>query len=108
MAKEIEGRGVDIVKIVRVDTCFEDLLDTLRATIEMKKALKVPFIMMSHGQHSKIGRVVCPMLGSMLVFGVQPISPGAFPLQPPIRTLKAALENIDWSVTQSPEEQTWL
>jgi len=108
MAKEIEARGADIVKIVRIDTSYEDLLELLRTTIELKKALKVPFIMMSHGQHAKLARLVCPMLGSMLVFGVQPISPGAFPLQPPLRTLKAVLENVDWSVTLSPEEQTWL
>ncbi len=108
MAKEIEGRGADIVKIVRVDTSHEDMLDTLRATLELKKVLKIPFIMGSHGQHSKIGRVVCPMLGSMLAWCTQPISPGGYPLQPPIRVQKAAWENIDWSVTQPPEEQTWL
>ena len=108
MAREIESRGVDIVKIVRVDTSFEDMLDTLRATLEMKKALKIPFIMGSHGQHSKIGRVVAPLLGSMLAWCTQPISPEGYPLQPPIRMQKAAWENIDWSVTAPAEEQTWL
>ena len=50
-------------------------MDTMRATLEIKKVLKIPFIMMSHGEHSKIGRVVCPMLGSLLAFCIQPISP---------------------------------
>jgi 3-dehydroquinate dehydratase len=109
MAKELEARGADIAKVVSVDLSFEDLLDTLRSTIEIKKVLKIPFIMMSHGQHSKIGRVVCPMLGSMLAFCTQPVSPaGIFPLQPPIRVQKAAWDNVDWSVTKSPEEQRWL
>jgi len=108
MAKEIEDRGADIVKVVRVDTSFEDVLDTMRATLEIKKVLKVPFIMGSHGQHSKIGRVVCPMLGSMLAWCTQPISPGGYPLQPPIRVQKAAWENIDWSVSKLAEEQNWL
>jgi len=84
------------------------MLDTLRATLELKKALKIPFIMGSHGQHSKIGRVVAPLLGSMLAWTTQPISPEGFPLQPPIKMQKAAWENIDWSVAQPPEEQTWL
>jgi len=108
MAKEMESRGADIVKVVSVDHSFEDLLDTMRATLEIKKVLKIPFIMMSHGDHSKIGRVVCPMLGSLLAFCIQPISPQGFPLQPPIRAQKAAWENIDWSVTKPPEEQRWL
>jgi 3-dehydroquinate dehydratase len=108
MAKEIESRGADVVKLVRVDVNYEDFLELLRATVELKKVMKVPFIMMSHGQHAKPGRLICPMLGSMLVFGVQPIAPGAFPLQPPIKTLKAVLENVDWSVTLAPEEQNWL
>jgi len=109
MAKEMEARGADITKVVSADFNFEDLLDTMRSTIEIKKVLKIPFIMMSHGQHSKIGRVVCPMLGSMLAFCTQPVSPaGIFPLQPPIRVQKAAWENVEWSVTKPPEEQRWL
>jgi 3-dehydroquinate dehydratase len=108
MGREMEGRGADIVKIVRVDFSFEDLLETLRATLELKKTLKVPFIMGSHGQHSKIGRVVCPMLGSMLAWCTQPMSPGGYPLQPPIKAQKVIWENFDWAVTQSPEKQTWL
>ena len=109
MAKEMASRGADVVKVVSVDCSFEDLLDTMRSTIKIKKVLKVPFIMMSHGQHSKIGRVVCPMLGSMLAFCTQPGSPaGIFPLQPPIRVQKLAWENIDWSITKPPEEQRWL
>jgi len=108
MAKEIESRGADIAKVVSADFSFEDLLDTMRSTIEIKKILKIPFIMMSHGEHSKIGRVVCPMLGSMLAFCIQPVTPAGFPLQPPIRVQKLAWENIDWSVTRPPEEQRWL
>ncbi len=85
------------------------IVEAVRSTIEIKKVLKIPFIMMSHGQHSKIGRVVCPMLGSMLAFCTQPVSPaGIFPLQPPIRVQKAAWENVEWSVTKPPEEQRWL
>jgi 3-dehydroquinate dehydratase len=108
MAKEIESRGADMAKVVSADFNFEDLLDTMRSTLEIKKILKIPFIMMSHGEHSKIGRVVCPMLGSMLAFCIQPVNPAGFPLQPPIRVQKLAWENVDWSVTKPPEEQRWL
>jgi 3-dehydroquinate dehydratase len=108
-AKEMEARGADIAKVVSADFSFEDLLNTFRATIEIKKVLKIPFIMMSHGLHSKIGRVVCPMLGSMLAFCTQPISPaGIFPLQPPIKVQRAAWDNVDWTVPKDPEEQRWL
>ncbi len=108
MAKEMEARGADIAKVVSVNTNYEDLLDSMRATLEIKNALGIPFIMMSHGEHSKIGRVVCPILGSMLAFCTQPLSPGGYPLQPPIRAMKAAWENIDWSVTKAPDEERWL
>ena len=108
MAKEMEARGADIAKVVSVNTNYEDLLDSMLATLEIKNALGIPFIMMSHGEHSKIGRVVCPILGSMLAFCTQPLSPGGYPLQPPIRAMKAAWENIDWSVTKAPDEERWL
>jgi len=48
------------------------------------------------------------MLGPMLAFCIQPVTPAGFPLQPPIRVQKLAWENIDWSVTKPPEEQRWL
>jgi 3-dehydroquinate dehydratase len=108
MGQEMESRGPDFIKLVSVDCSYEDLLDTMKATIDLKKGVKVPYIMMSHGDHSKIGRVVCPMLGSMLAFCTQPHSPGGFPLQPPIRSMKEAFENVDWTVTRPPEEQRWL
>jgi len=108
MVKEMEARGADMAKLVSVDLSFEDLLDTMRTTLELSKAAGIPFIMMSHGEHSKIGRVVCPMLGSMLAFCTQPCSPAGFPLQPPIRAQRAAWDNIDWSVTKPPGEQRWL
>ncbi len=108
MAKEMEARGADIAKVVSVNTNYEDLLDSMRATLEIKNALGIPFIMMSHGEHSKIGRVVCPILGSMLAFCTQPLSPGGYPLQPPISAMKAAWENIDWSVTKAPDDERWL
>ncbi len=108
MAKEMEARGADIAKVVSVNTNYEDLLDSMRATLEIKNALGIPFIMMSHGEHSKIGRVVCPILGSMLAFCTQPLSPGGYPLQPPISAMKAAWENIDWSITKAPDDERWL
>lgn len=108
MVREMEARGADMAKVVSVDLSFEDLLDTMRTTLEIRKTARIPFIMLSHGEHSKIGRVVCPMLGSMLAFCTQPCSPAGFPLQPPIRVQRAAWDNIDWSVTKPPEGQRWL
>ena len=109
MAKEMEARGADIVKVVKVDTSFEDMLDTMRAILEIKKVLKVPFIMGSHGQHAKIARAVGPLMGSMLAWCVQPLSRGRhLGVQPPIRIQKEFWENIDWKVFKSPEEEGWL
>ena len=108
-AKEMEARGADIAKVVSADFNFEDILDTMRATIELKKVMKIPFIMMSHGLHSKLVRTVCPILGSMLAFCTQPISPaGTFALQPPIKVMRAAWDNIECSVPKPPEKQRWL
>ena len=109
MAKEMESRGPDIVKVVKVDTSFEEMLETMRANLEIRKVLKVPFIMGSHGQHSKVARAVCPLLGSMLAWCIQPLSRGRhLGIQPPIRTQKAFWENIEWRVAKSPEEEIWL
>lgn len=63
-----ERRGADMVKVVGVDTSWEDLLETLKATVLLDRELDIPFIMMSHGEHGVLGRYVAPFLGSMLCF----------------------------------------
>ena len=78
VASAFADRGADIVKLVSVDRHWEDILETLKATIRLDRKLEVPFIMMSHGEHGVLARYVAPFLGSMLCFTQHEYAPGGF------------------------------
>ena len=42
LAKEMESRGPDAVKIVTVALNEDDLIEAMKTTVELKKTLKVP------------------------------------------------------------------
>lgn len=109
IGKEMERRGADIAKIVSVDNNWDDLLDTLKATIELKKTLKIPFIMMSHGEYGVLARYIAPFLGSMLCFTQYEYISGGFYLQPLTRNVKMVFDGLKgYLPTHDPEELTWL
>jgi len=109
IAKEMERRGADIAKVVSVDNSWDDLLDTFKATIELKRTLRIPFIMMSHGEYGILARYVAPFLGSMLCFTQHEYTPGGFYLQPLTRNVKMVFENMKNVVPlHDPRELTWL
>jgi 3-dehydroquinate dehydratase len=53
------------------------MLDTLKATIELKRVLRIPF-MMSHGEYGVLARYVAPFLGSILCFTQYEYTSGGF------------------------------
>jgi hypothetical protein len=94
-----QERGGDIVKIVRLCTSYEDIVETLAATVALRSELAIPFVMMGMGEYGKLTRPIAPLLGSLLVFCRQTYSPGSFLDQPLIRSARAVLENVDMSIT---------
>jgi hypothetical protein len=101
-----QERGADIVKIVRLCTSYEDVAETLAATVALRSELAIPFVMMGMGEYGKLTRPLAPLLGSLLVFCRQTYSPGSFLDQPLIRSARAVLENVDLSI--APRAESFL
>lgn len=99
-----EERGADAVKIVRFNGSYQDIVETLAATVALREALTIPFVMMGTGEYGKLTRPLAPLLGSMLVFAKQDYRPGGFYDQPPIRAMRAVFANIDLSITRRAEQ----
>jgi hypothetical protein len=98
------GRGADMVKIVRFNQDWHDTLETLEATIALREAATIPFVMMAMGEYGKLTRLTAPMFGSMLCFCRQYYAPGSFTDQPLIRAAKLVFENTDFSITARAAE----
>ncbi|WP_254525716.1 type I 3-dehydroquinate dehydratase [Natrinema caseinilyticum] len=109
IATAFEQRNADMVKIVGVDTSWDDLLETLEATVLLNRELDIPFVMMSHGQHGVLGRYVTPFLGSMLCFTQHEYPPGGFYLQPLTENVRSVFDSVrNVTPTREPEEENWL
>lgn len=94
-----EDRGADALKLVQFCANYEDVAEALTSTVLLKKELKIPFVMMAHGEHGKLVRIMAPLIGSMLVFARQDYAPGSFYDQPPIRAMRAFFDSADFRIT---------
>ena len=96
IAYEQQRRGADIVKIVTAANSDEEQIENLRITTLLKKELKVPFLFLSGGTHSKIHRMIGPQLGCVTYLAVREHDELAVPTQPTIKAAKAVRDNLDY------------
>ena len=96
IAKEQVRRGADIVKIVAGANSEEEEMENLRITALLKKELSVPFIFLAAGTHSKILRMIGPMLGCFACFAVYEHDSNAVLTQPTVAAAKAVRDNFDY------------
>ena len=96
IAYEQQKRGADIVKIVTAANSDEEQIENLRITTLLKKELKVPFLFLSGGTHSKIHRMIGPQLGCVSYLAVREHDEPAGPTQPTIKAAKAVRDNLDY------------
>lgn len=96
IAHEQQRRGADIVKIVTAANSDEEQMENLRITTLLKKELKVPFLFLSGGTHSKIHRMIGPQLGCVTYLAVREHDARAVTTQPTIKAAKAVRDNLDY------------
>ena len=96
IAFEQQKRGADIVKIVTAGNSDEEQMENLRITTLLKKELKVPFLFLSGGTHSKIHRMIGAQLGCVTYLAVREHDNRAVPTQPTIRAAKAVRDNLEY------------
>jgi hypothetical protein len=98
-----EERGADALKIVQFCASYEDALEALAASVLLKRELGIPFVHMAMGEYGKLVRPLAPLFGSMLVFARLDYAPGSFLDQPPIRAMRAVIDNVDFRISRRAE-----
>lgn len=91
--RDFVDRGTDIPKIVLRADSEEELLESFRTTVLLKRELKVPFVHLCSGKYGRLQRYVAPSLGAALTFGVR--NPGQAP-QPLVSAARAVLDELNW------------
>ena len=98
LAKEIESRGADIVKIITACHNPEHALTMLNTMAALKKELKVPFLYGCFGPHSRMMRPLSPLFGSMLVFGHHQYNALSNFEKPLLKDMKELYRIINWNM----------
>jgi antitoxin (DNA-binding transcriptional repressor) of toxin-antitoxin stability system len=102
LGEQIEIRGADFAKIVGLDRTMRELLDTLEAHLALTEALSMPYVLMSIGAPSHLGRPLTPMFGSAWVFAQTDYDPGGFHSWPLVENAQAVLSRVDWRTAHDP------
>ncbi len=95
IAMEHQNRGADISKIVTGANSDEELMENLKITTLLKKELKIPFLFLSGGTHTKLHRMIGPLLGCCMYLAVYQHDADSVPTQPTIAAAKAVRDNLD-------------
>ena len=101
MAKEMEKRGIDILKVVTPSRGLEDNIECLKANMLMQRELKIKTHHHCNGAYGKMTRLIAPMFGAHLIFTNQSYTPVSDMTQPLLRTTVDIYRHAEWRL---PEE----
>ncbi len=96
IALEHQKRGADIAKIVTGANSEEEMLENFRITTLLKSELDIPFLFLAGGTHTKLHRMISPMLGNCMYLAVYMHDAQSVPTQPTIAAAKAVRDNLDY------------
>ncbi len=99
--KELESRGADFIKIAMSVNSEEEMIDSIKTTSVVSKALKVPFLHICMGSHGKLHRAIGPTVGSCFALCVQQYTPAGHKEKVLLRAEKSVLDNIDYHINRN-------
>ncbi len=96
IALEQQRRGADIAKIVTMANNEDEQMEALKTLTVLKKELKIPFLYLVGGTHSKLHRMVGTALGNVTYLAVHEHDDCAVPTQPTIKAAKQVRDALDF------------
>lgn len=94
LALFLEKRNPDIIKIVTISETEEDLLESMKSMIALKKEVKTPVTYHVCGKAGLLSRIVNPVLGGHMVFCVDRYNAGSTMEQPDLKTARAVVDGL--------------
>ena len=93
LARFLEERNPDIIKIVTKATCAEECEEAIRTMTVLKRALKTPVSYHASGKAAVRSRIINPLLGGQIAFCIDRYNEGSTMEQIDLRTMRAAVDN---------------
>lgn len=94
LALFLEKRNPDIIKIVTAATNEDEMLESIKAMLLLKKEVKIPVSYHANGKFGGLTRIVNPALGGQIAFCVDRFSESSTMEQLDLKTAKTVIDNI--------------
>jgi hypothetical protein len=94
LALFLEKRNPDIIKIVTIAETDDDLAESVKTMMILKKEIKTPISYHASGSAGMLSRIINPLLGGQIAFCVDRYNESSTMEQLDLRTVKAIVENI--------------
>ena len=94
LALFLEKREPDVIKIVTRAETEEDLIESFKAMIMLKKEVKTPVTYHTMGKQGMLSRLINPVLGGHMAFCVDRFNAGSTMEQVELRSAKEIIEGL--------------
>lgn len=94
LAKYLEKRGADILKIVTPCQTIEQALESMRTMVELKKEVGIPVHLHCNGKAGMLTRILNPLLGGYLIFCCDGFTESSTLEQLDLQTAKRLLDDL--------------
>ena len=94
LALFLEKRDPDIIKIVTAATNEDDLVESFKTMVALKKEVKTPVSYHANGKAGSLSRIINPILGGQIIFCVDRFSESSTMEQLDLKTVRAVVDNM--------------
>jgi len=94
LAHFLEKRNPDIIKIVTKAENEDDLAESIRTMLLLKKEVKTPVAYHANGKEGMFSRIINPLLGGQIAFCVDRYTEASVLEQIDLRTAAAVVQNV--------------
>ena len=94
LALFLEKRNPDIIKIVTAATNEDELVESFKTMVALKKEVKTPVSYHANGKAGSLSRIINPILGGQIIFCVDRFSQSSTMEQLDLKTVKAVIDNM--------------
>lgn len=94
LALFLEKRNPDIIKIVTLANTDEDMIESIKTMLALKREVKTPVSYHAAGAKGKLSRILNPALGGQIAFCVDRYSESSTMEQLDLKSSKLILDNI--------------
>lgn len=94
LALFLEKRNPDIIKIVTIAESEDDLTESLKTMLMLKKEVKTSVTYHAGGKAGNLSRIINPILGAHMVFCIDRFTESSLMEQLDLKTVKAIMDNV--------------